>query len=66
MDCRYVLCENDNYNYQIQYQFIMKHNYLTPEMEIIVISTETVLCGSTQTAAFSNEGYSAEESTFSW
>ena len=44
----------------------MKHNYLTPEMEIIVISNETVLCGSTQTAAFSNEGYSAEESTFSW
>ena len=44
----------------------MSINYLIPETQILEFSSEGVLCGSSQNAAFTNEGYTSEETTFVW
>lgn len=44
----------------------MSINYLTPETHSIELSSQGVLCGSTQDVAFTNEGYTSEETTFEW
>jgi hypothetical protein len=44
----------------------MSINYLTPETHITELSTEGVWCGSTQSGAFTNEGFTSEETTFEW
>ena len=44
----------------------MSINYLTPETHSIELSSQGVLCGSSQNAAFTNEGYTSEETTFEW
>lgn len=44
----------------------MSINYLTPETHVLEFSIEGVLCGSTQNAAFTNEGFTSEETTFEW
>ena len=40
--------------------------YLIPETHVLEFSSEGVLCGSTQNAAFTNEGFTSEETTFEW
>lgn len=44
----------------------MEKNYLLPKMEVLDLSSEGVLCASAQTVAFTNEGYTSEETTFEW
>ena len=44
----------------------MEKNYLSPKLQSIEFASEGVLCGSSQNAAFNNEGYNSEETTFEW